>query len=146
MINAATIPLVPCRPTPTITTEARISVISVIPLTGFEPTIAMAFAATVVKRKAMTATRMIATNACNILPSITPNQKNKNVITIVTIEAMAMNLNGRSRSVRCCATAASPPPFISFAASDTAPLMMPHDLIIPMIPAIAIPPIPIDLP
>ena len=122
------------------------SVIRVIPLTGFEPTMAIAFAATVVKRKAITATRTIATKACNILPSITPNQKKMNVMTIVTIEAMAMNLNGKSRCVRCCATAASLLPFISFAASETAPLMMPHDLMIPMMPAIAIPPIPMLLP
>ena len=146
MMSAATMPLVPCRPTPTITTEARMSVISVIPLTGLDPTMAMALAATVVKRKAMTATRTIATSACSILPSITPNQKKRNVRSIVTIDEMAINRNGRSRSVRCWATPASPPPFISFAARETAPLMMPHDLMMPMIPAIAIPPMPIDLP
>ena len=63
MTRAATMPLVPLRPTPTITTEARMSVISVIPLTGLEPTMAMALAATVVNRKAMTATSTIATKA-----------------------------------------------------------------------------------
>ena len=139
-------PLVPFRPIPTITTEARISVISVIPLTGFEPTMAMAFAATVVKRKAMTVTSTMATRAKNMLPSITPNQKNRNVTMIVRIEAIAMNLNDRSFSVRFNAVEAPLPPFISCAASPTALLMMPHDLMIPMMPAIAIPPIPIDLP
>ena len=123
------------------------SVISVIPLTGFEPTMAMAFAATVVKRKAITATSTMATRACSTLPSITPNQKKRKVIKIVTTDAIPMKRNDRSRCVRCCAAAApSPLPFISFAASPTALLMMPHDLMMPMMPAIAMPPIPIDLP
>ena len=41
--------------------EARMRVINVIPETGLEPTMAMAFAATVVKRNAMTKTMMRAT-------------------------------------------------------------------------------------
>jgi hypothetical protein len=57
--------------------EAMISVIRVMPLTGFEPTMAMAFAATVVKRNAMTVTTSHATAACHRVP-ITPSQKNKN--------------------------------------------------------------------
>ena len=146
MIRAATMPLVPFRPMPTMTTEARMSVISVMPDTGFEPTMAMALAATVVKRKAMTVTSTMATRAKNTLPSITPNQKNRNVTRMVSNEAMAMNLNDRSRSVRFWATAVSLPPFISCAASPTALLMMPHDLMMPMMPAMAMPPIPIDLP
>ena len=108
---------------------------------------AMALAATVVKRKAMTATSVIATSAWKTLPSITPNQKKRNVMISVTIEAMAMNLNDRSFSVRFAfAETSLLPPFISCAASPTALLMMPHDLMIPMIPAIAMPPMPIDLP
>ena len=47
----ASIPPEPFKPTATITTEARIKVISVIPLTGLLPTMAMALAATVVNRK-----------------------------------------------------------------------------------------------
>ena len=70
--RAANIPALPFSPTATITTEARMRVISVIPDTGLLPTIAMALAATVVKRKAMMATRRIPTTACNKLKSITP--------------------------------------------------------------------------
>ena len=58
----ATMPEGPFSPTATITTEARISVIKVIPETGFVPTMAMAFAATVVKRNEMPATNKMATN------------------------------------------------------------------------------------
>ena len=69
--SAATMPEGPFRPTATITTEARISVINVIPDTGLVPTIAIALAATVVNRKEMPATRTIATNVCSRLPCIT---------------------------------------------------------------------------
>ena len=69
--RAATIPVAPLRPTATIITDARISVISVIPDTGFVPTMAMAFAATVVKRNDITATSRIATTVCRMLPCIT---------------------------------------------------------------------------
>ena len=139
-------PLVPLRPTPTMTTEARMSVISVMPLTGFDPTMAMALAATVVNRNAMTATSTMATRAWSMLPSITPNQKNAKVMRIVTMEAMAMKRKGRSCSVRCNVVAAPLPPFISLAARLTAPLMMPHDLMMPMMPAMAMAPMPMDLP
>ena len=71
MTNAATIPPGPFRPTATITTDASISVISVMPDTGFVPTMAMALAATVVKRNDMPATNRIATNVCSRLPCIT---------------------------------------------------------------------------
>ena len=118
---------------------------SVIPDTGLEPTMAMALAATVVKRKAMIATSRMPTTAKSRLPSITPNQKKRKVAMSVTIEPMAIILNDMSRCVRCVSPAAFELPFISLAASETALLMMPHDLMIPMIPAIAIPPIPILL-
>ena len=107
---------------------------------------AMALAATVVKRKAIRLTSTMATRAKSRLPSITPNQKNRNTKIMVTIEAMAINLNERSRSVRTWLAVFALPPFISFEASDTALLMMPHDLIMPMIPAMAMAPMPIDLP
>ena len=61
MTSAATMPVVPFKPTATITTEARIKVISVIPDTGLVPTMAMALAATVVNRNEMAATSKIAT-------------------------------------------------------------------------------------
>ena len=69
--NAATIPEGPFRPTATITTEAKISVINVIPETGLVPTMAIALAATVVNRKEIPATKTIATNVCNRFPCIT---------------------------------------------------------------------------
>ena len=72
MSRAASIPALPFRPTATMTTEARMRVISVMPDTGLLPTMAMALAATVVKRKAITATKMMATTACRRLKSITP--------------------------------------------------------------------------
>jgi len=71
-------PEVPFRPIATKMAEAMIRVISVIPLTGLEPTIAIALAATVVKRNAMTVTTTHATAACQNVP-ITPSQKKRNV-------------------------------------------------------------------
>ena len=59
--RAATIPVAPFKPTATITTDAKIKVIKVIPDTGLVPTIAIALAATVVKRKEIPATKRIAT-------------------------------------------------------------------------------------
>ena len=118
------------------------SVISVMPETGFEPTMAMALAATVVKRKAMTAVRMMATAANSRLPSMTPNQKNRKVIRMVTTAEMAMNLNGRS--LLSPLVAVSPLP--AFVASPTALLMTLHDLMMPMMPAMAMAPMPMLLP
>ncbi len=57
-------PEVPLRPIATKTPEAIISVMRVMPLTGLLPTMAMAFAATVVKRKAMIVTTIQAMKAC----------------------------------------------------------------------------------
>ena len=73
---AATMPDVPLRPMATNTPEAMMRVISVMPLTGLLPTIAMAFAATVVNRKAITVTTTQATRACQNV-WITPIQKNR---------------------------------------------------------------------
>ena len=50
MISALTIPDVPVNPICTSTKDDRISVINVIPETGFVPTMAVAFAATIVER------------------------------------------------------------------------------------------------
>ena len=71
MISAAAMPPGPFRPATTMMTEERIRVMSVIPLTGLEPTMAIALAATVVKRKEMTATMSRATTVKRTLPSIT---------------------------------------------------------------------------
>ncbi len=52
----------------------------VMPLTGLLPTMAMALAATVVNRNAITVTTTQATSACqNVL--MTPSQKNRNTAT-----------------------------------------------------------------
>ena len=132
----------PFKPTATITTEAKMSVIRVIPETGFEPTIAMALAATVVKRKAMAATSRMAIMAKRRLPSITPNQKKRKVTRMVTSEPIAIILKEMSRWVRFTFSSTSLLPFSSLAARPTALLMMPQLLMMPMIPAMAIPPIP----
>ena len=134
----------PFRPTATITTEAKMSVIRVIPETGFEPTIAMALAATVVKRKAMAATSRMAIMAKRRLPSITPNQKKRKVTRMVTSEPIAIILKEMSRWVRFTFSSTSLLPFSSLAARPTALLMMPQLLMMPMIPAMAIPPIPMQ--
>ena len=149
MIRAATIPPVPFMPTATITTEASINVISVIPDTGLVPTMAIALAATVVKRKAIRATSTIPTMANVRLPSITPNQKNRKVRRIVIIDPKAITLNEMSCCVRSSffSPFASPfSPLISLAANDTALFIIPHDFIMPMMPAMAMPPIPMLLP
>ena len=146
MMSAATMPPVPLRPTATITTEARIRVMSVMPDTGLLPTMAMALAATVVKRNAMRATSTMPTSANTTLPSITPNQKKRNVMMMVAMEQMAIILNDMSRCVRSCCLSALWLPFISLAASDTALRIMPHDLMMPMMPAMAMPPMPMLLP
>ena len=142
IMSAATIPDEPLRPTATITTDARISVISVIPETGLEPTMAMAFAATVVKRNDITATSNTATRLCIQLPSITSNTKNASTMSNVNTEPKITTFIERSFSVRFTATVSFLPPN-SREASPTALFIIPHDLNIPMIPAIAIPPIPI---
>ena len=64
---AAIIPRSPWIPTLTSITEVRIRVIRVMPETGLLPTIAIALAATVVKRKAMTNTIRRAMSVCDIL-------------------------------------------------------------------------------
>ena len=99
MMSAATMPLVPLSPTADSTTDARMSVISVMPETGLEPTMAIALAATVVKRNAMKVTKRMATTA-NIRLCITPNQKKMNDTNNATIAAIAINLKEISFCVR----------------------------------------------
>ncbi len=72
---AATMPEVPLRPMATKTPEAMMRVMRVMPLTGLLPTMAMALAATVVKRNAITVITTHATRACQNT-CITPTQKN----------------------------------------------------------------------
>lgn len=60
-------PLDPLMPIATNMPEATMRVIRVMPLTGLVPTMAMALAATVVNRNAMTVTTAHATSACQKL-------------------------------------------------------------------------------
>lgn len=64
IIIAAVMPSLPLSPTLTRTSELRIRVIRVIPDTGFEPTMAIALAATVVNRNEMIKTMSSATVDC----------------------------------------------------------------------------------
>ena len=140
---APTMPLVPFMPTATKTTLATISVMSVIPDTGFEPTIAMALAATVVKRKEMMVTTRKATIACQKLCS-TPTKKKTKVQTKATEIAIISSFILRSFSVRRMdffSVSTDLPPS-SFFASPTALLITPQERTIPIIPAIAMAPIP----
>ncbi len=77
---AATMPEVPLRPMATKTPAATIRVMMVMPLTGLLPTMAMALAATVVNRNAITVTTTQATSACQKV-LMTPSQKNRNTAT-----------------------------------------------------------------
>ena len=108
MISAAVMPAVPFRPMLTSTSDARISVMRVIPETGLLPTMAMALAATVVKRNEMTKTISSATAVCPQLP---------NVVRIVRMV--------RSRWVRGTFVSAFFLPENSLTASPIACLMMP---------------------
>ena len=56
IMSAASIPALPVSPAATRITEARIRVISVMPETGFVPTVAIACAETVVNRNEITST------------------------------------------------------------------------------------------
>ena len=145
MISAAVIPAVPLRPTATITREARMRVMRVIPLTGFEPTIAIALAATVVKRNAMMPTISTPTTACQML-STTPIAKNPNTTArVMTIPITTIFIE---MSLCVLITSASSPLFFllnSLAARPRADFITPNDLTMPTIPAVAMPPMPICL-
>ena len=99
IIMAAVMPLVPLNPALTSTSEVRMSVISVMPDTGLDPTMAMALAATVVKRNEMIKTSSsemtVKSQLCN-----TPNWKKKSTATSTAISTDRMVFMGRSRSVR----------------------------------------------
>ena len=142
IMSAANMPAYPFRPTKTITTLAKIKVISVIPDTGLLPTIAIALAATVVKRNAMTVTSNIPTTAKSRFPCITPVRKKIKVSNNTTILPTAIILKLMSRCVRFTSSMLPPFPFNSRAARPTASRMIPQLRMIPMIPAIAMPPIP----
>ena len=142
--SAAIIPDSPSKPTDTSTNDDSISVIRVIPETGFEPTIAIAFAATVVKRNAMTKTIAKATTVCTQLCS-TPNWKKKSVATRAAIRIDRITFIEISFCVRGSSATAFLP-LNSLTARPKALLMIPAWRTIPIRPAIAIPPIPIGRP
>ena len=152
MIRAAAMPALPFRPTATRIREAMINVMRVMPLTGFVPTIAIALAATVVKRNDMMPTISRPTIACQILLTTPPKAKKANTAKSAMTIPNTMVFIGISSSVRRAFAslwmALSPllaGPLNSLTASPTADLMTPNDLMIPMIPAVAMPPIPICL-
>ncbi len=142
MTIAATIPAVPFSPQATRMRLARIRVMMVIPLTGLEPTIAIAFAATVVNRNAITATISTPTSASHRL-STTPQAKKMN--TAISAATMPITTIFIEMSLCVLRTSSSAPPFFfrnSPTASPRADFMTPNDLMIPMIPAVAMPPMP----
>ena len=143
MSIAAAIPAFPFNPTATRMSEAMIKVIRVIPLTGLVPTIAMALAATVVNRNEITATISKPTRACQILLTTPPKAKKAKMASRAMTIPNTMFFIGISSCVRS-ATSAAPPFFLnSLVASPTADFITPKDFIIPMIPAVAMPPMPI---
>ena len=112
------------------------------PDTGLLPTIAMAFAATVVNRKAITVTTIHATAACQNV-DITPAQKKMNTAMSAIPRQNVTVFMDRSVCQRTVAFPLFLSPLNSLPASPTACRMIGHDFMMPMTPAIAIPPIPI---
>ncbi len=131
----------PFRPMATKMAEAIMRVMRVMPETGLEPTMAMALAATVVNRNAIMATTTHATRACHHT-WITPNQKNRST---ATSEMEMKNTMCFIEMSHCQRTGRSPEadPLNSRPASPTAWRMMGHDLMMPITPAMAMPPMPI---
>ena len=144
--RAASIPVVPLSPIDAMTTDARISVMSVMPETGFVPTIAVALAATVVKRNAMPTMSTRATVANIQLWPITPRYRKAPMAATVTMTPAMTTRNDTSRCVRGVSPASAPFPLSSREARLTALVIMPHDFIMPIMPAMAMPPMPIDFP
>ena len=142
MIRAETMPAGPLRSTATRIMEERISVIRVMPETGLVPTMAVALAATVVNRKAIRPTNKRPMAAWNQLCN-TPNWKKRKVTMSEEMMPNEITFMGRSLWVRSiCSRLFSSLPFSSLAAKPTAPLIIPQDLMMPITPAVAIPPMP----
>ena len=141
MMSALTIPCQPFNPTATRTTDERINVMRVIPETGFEPTIAMALAATVVNRNEIIRMVTNATTACNKV-IFTPISRKINTATNVRKRKSITNDIFRSfwvlsTFISVCAFPPTPN------ASLKAPPITPEDLMMPIIPAMAMAPMPI---
>ena len=144
MMSAAAMPALPFRPTATRIREAMMSVIKVIPLTGFEPTIAMALAATVVNRNETSATITRPTMACQTLFTTPPKAKNAKMARRAMATPQTMVFIGRSSSVRSAFSVVAPGFRLnSLTASPAALLITPKLLTMPMMPAVAMPPMPI---
>ena len=123
--------------------DAMIRVIRVMPLTGFEPTMAMALAATVVNRKEITATIRRPTRACQMLLTTPPKAKKAKIASRAMTMPQTMVFIGRSSSVRAGFSSAVPGlRRNSLTARLAADLMTPKDLTMPMMPAVAMPPMP----
>ena len=142
MTIAATIPAFPLRPATTSTKAVIIKVIMVIPLTGLVPTMAIAFAATVVKRKDITVTIRSPSRACHILFTTPPKAKKQKTASRVKAMPQTRVFIGMSSWVRSAAAEDPPLRLNSLAARPTALLMTPALLMMPMTPAVAIPPMP----
>ena len=119
-----------------------IRVIIVIPLTGLVPTIAIALAATVVKRNDITATITRPTKACQKLSTTPPRPKKQNTASRVSTMPQTTVFMGMSCWVRSTLSAGPPLRRNSPTARPTALFMTPALLIMPMIPATATPPMP----
>ena len=145
IIIAAAIPPFPLRPTATSTRAVIISVIMVIPLTGFEPTIAMALAATVVKRNEMTATIRSPIRACQMLSTTPPKAKKAKMASRVMMTPTTTIFIDKSLSFSSTAVCAPDLRENSPTARPTALFMTPALFIMPIIPAVAMPPMPICL-
>ena len=136
----AMMPFVPLKPTATNTVLATMSVISVMPDTGLLPTMAIALAATVVNKNAITTTTKNATMAWSKLP-ITPIQKNTKVTTNAAANENTNSFMEMSFWVRT-GFSSLPLPLNDLPAKPTALLITPHDLMMPITPLMAIPPMP----
>ncbi len=106
MMSAAVMPSAPLSPMLASTSELMMRVMSVMPDTGLVPTMAMALAATVVKRNAMTNTIRSATTLWNPLPS-RPKRKNTNEVSSAAMRTDRMSFIGRSRCVRSVVSTAA---------------------------------------
>ena len=144
MISAAVMPVEPFRPTLTRMSDERMSVMSVMPDTGFVPTMAMALAATVVKRNEMTKTINAVIDCTH--PSSSPKWKKMKSVSSVATRIVRMRFIDRSRCVRSDVSPAFLPPPNSETARPTAWRMIFDWRTMPMMPAMAMPPMPIGLP
>ena len=143
---AATIPALPLRPVTTRTRAVMIRVMMVIPLTGLVPTIAIALAATVVNRKEITATMARPIRACHTVFTTPPRAKNAKTARREIAMPHTTLFMGMSCWVRSVSTTATPGFFLnSPAARPTALLITPALLMMPIIPATAMPPMPMCL-